>query len=59
MASDDKLTTGYQTRYREWELYVQHPLLRDIEGGGHYFTRTRPDKVAELIVAAAARQETR
>jgi surfactin synthase thioesterase subunit len=59
MASDDKLTTGYQTGYREWELYVERPVLRDIDGGGHYFTRTRPDKVAELIVSAATRQETR
>lgn len=49
MASDDKLTVGYQSGYREWNLFVQHPALHEIDGGGHYFTRTRPEQVAELI----------
>jgi surfactin synthase thioesterase subunit len=53
MSSDDKLTTGYQTGYREWKLFVQHPGLHEIDGGGHYFARTRPDEVAELIVGVA------
>jgi pimeloyl-ACP methyl ester carboxylesterase len=54
MASDDKLTIGYQTGYRESELFVQNPALHEIDGGGHYFARTRPDQVAESIVERIA-----
>jgi surfactin synthase thioesterase subunit len=49
VASDDKLTVGYQHGYREWELFVEHPALHELDGGGAYFTRTRPEQVAELI----------
>jgi amino acid adenylation domain-containing protein len=50
VTSDDKLTVGHQTGYREWELFVEDPTLREIDSGGHYFARTRPEQVAGLIV---------
>ncbi|MGI5192935.1 amino acid adenylation domain-containing protein [Streptomyces sp. CA-288835] len=49
MATDDPLTPGYQDSHREWELFIDRPNLHEINGGGHYFTRTRPEEVAELV----------
>jgi amino acid adenylation domain-containing protein len=48
-ASDDPVTAGFADRYRAWELFTEPPRLRVIAGGGHYFARTRPAKVAEMV----------
>ncbi|GHJ41525.1 amino acid adenylation domain-containing protein [Streptomyces sp. TS71-3] len=53
MASDDPLTAGYESAYRAWRPFVERPELHEIDGGGHYFTRTRPDEVARLMAGAA------
>ncbi|MTD53401.1 non-ribosomal peptide synthetase [Amycolatopsis pithecellobii] len=49
VATDDKLTDGYETGWHDWGLFVEQPALAELGGGGHYFTRTRPDQVADVI----------
>ncbi|HWG99965.1 MAG TPA: alpha/beta fold hydrolase, partial [Pilimelia sp.] len=48
-ADDDPVTVGYRDSYQDWKLFAAGVQLREVGGGGHYFTRTRPAKVAELV----------
>ncbi|MFF8845263.1 amino acid adenylation domain-containing protein [Streptomyces sp. NPDC015127] len=49
-AADDPVTDGFVERYRDWEPLTGVPRLLEIPGGGHYFTRTRPAKVVEIVL---------
>ncbi|MGW6951326.1 amino acid adenylation domain-containing protein [Streptomyces xanthophaeus] len=51
-AADDPVTTGFAERYQDWKPFTGVPRLLEIPGGGHYFTRTRPAKVVEIVLAA-------
>ena len=51
VATDDPVTAGYATAYRRWEALVAGLRLVPIDGG-HYFTRTRPARVADLVATA-------
>jgi amino acid adenylation domain-containing protein len=52
VASDDPLTAEYAQRYQAWSLFADTITLREIDGGGHYFCRTRPEDVAAIALAA-------
>jgi len=49
VASDDPLTPRYEQAYRRWDAFANVVDLRKVDGGGHYFCRTRADVVARLI----------
>ncbi|MER6946230.1 amino acid adenylation domain-containing protein [Nonomuraea sp. NPDC000554] len=49
-ASDDPLTPGYGQRYEAWSAFAGTPRLAELGDGGHYFCRTAPDSVAELVI---------
>ncbi len=53
-AADDPVTTGFAERYRDWEPFTGVPRVREMPGGGHYFTRTRPAKVVEIVLDTLA-----
>ena len=53
VATDDPVTEGYATAYRRWEALVAGLRLVPIDGG-HYFTRTRPARVADLVARRTA-----
>jgi len=52
VAADDPATEGCTEAYREWETAVRAPRLVELASGGHYFTRTRPEMVADLLASA-------
>ncbi|CRK56701.1 Malonyl CoA-acyl carrier protein transacylase [Alloactinosynnema sp. L-07] len=51
-AADDPVTEGFAQRYADWERAGVHPAVRQVDSGGHYFTRTRPAVVAGLVAEA-------
>ncbi|MFF3210149.1 amino acid adenylation domain-containing protein [Streptomyces sp. NPDC002886] len=53
-AADDPVTTGFAERYRDWEPFTGVPRVLEMPGGGHYFTRTRPAKVVEIVLDTLA-----
>jgi amino acid adenylation domain-containing protein len=52
VATDDPTTKGYERRHRAWAGVTGPVTLRVLDGGGHYFVRTRPAEVAALVAAA-------
>jgi amino acid adenylation domain-containing protein len=52
VAADDPSTAGYADRYRGWEALADHVDLAELAGGGHYFLRTRPTEVAQVVLQA-------
>jgi len=51
-SATDPLTVGYRERYADWGAFADLVTLAEIEDGGHYFPRTRPDHTAAIIVRA-------
>jgi amino acid adenylation domain-containing protein len=51
VAADDPATAGHQERYRDWERLAGTVHLHELDEGGHYFVRTRPAALADLISA--------
>ncbi|MEU2440599.1 amino acid adenylation domain-containing protein [Streptomyces rubradiris] len=52
IAADDPATESYGAAYGAWETVVRAPRLAELADGGHYFARTRPEAVAELLATA-------
>jgi amino acid adenylation domain-containing protein len=52
VAADDRTLAGYPAEYQRWSLLAPDVQLAVLESGGHYFVRTVPAAVAELVVAA-------
>jgi hypothetical protein len=48
-AKDDQVIADYRDAYREWERIAADVRLREIDTGGHYFTRTRAAIVAAIL----------
>ncbi|MGW7082379.1 amino acid adenylation domain-containing protein [Streptomyces sp. NPDC054871] len=48
--TDDPLTPGHGERYEQWSLFAEAPRLAEVGAGGHYFCRTAPDAVADLVL---------
>ena len=48
-AADDPVTEGFAEAHGAWKLFTGAPRMRELPNGGHYFTRTRPARVAELV----------
>jgi pimeloyl-ACP methyl ester carboxylesterase len=55
VATDDSCTTGYADRYADWRSFVAELDLQELDGGGHFFTRTRPEQVAGLVARTLGR----
>ena len=51
VAADDPLTPGHEERFSNWGLLASAVDLKEIEGGGHYFCRTRPADVASIVMS--------
>ncbi|MBA5635776.1 amino acid adenylation domain-containing protein [Duganella sp. LX20W] len=51
VAPDDPLTRNYAHNWRNWSVFSHQLQLHELDGGGHYFCRTRPADVAALIAA--------
>jgi surfactin synthase thioesterase subunit len=51
-ASDDPLTVGAEQHYGNWDLLNPTVNFLQIDGGGHYFCRTRPAEVAQIVQSA-------
>jgi amino acid adenylation domain-containing protein len=54
VAADDPATAGHRDRYRDWERLASTVRLHELDEGGHYFVRTRPEALADLISACLA-----
>lgn len=53
VALDDALTSGYAEAAANWELFTSDGVtVTSLPDGGHYFNRTRPGPLAELIATA-------
>lgn len=50
VAEDDVLTEGYGKKHRNWRLFSERVELHVLDGGGHYFIKTRPKETADLIL---------
>ncbi|MGW8360703.1 amino acid adenylation domain-containing protein [Streptomyces wedmorensis] len=53
-AADDPVTTGFADRFGDWKPFTGVPRMLEMPGGGHYFTRTRPAKVVEIVLGTLA-----
>jgi surfactin synthase thioesterase subunit len=51
VAADDAVTRDDLPRWADWSLAVENPALETLAGGRHYFTCTRPDEVARLVLS--------
>nr|WP_255673064.1 non-ribosomal peptide synthetase [Glycomyces amatae] len=49
--ADDRLVAGYRESHRDWTQIAADVSLRELDGGGHYFARTRARDVAAFIAA--------
>lgn len=49
VADDDPYTTEAAQKFRRWELFSSEVKLERVADGGHYFCRTRADRVAQII----------
>jgi amino acid adenylation domain-containing protein len=49
-AKDDPLTKNYEKRYKNWSTYSDTVELITLEGGGHYFVKTRALETARIIL---------
>ncbi|MEU7484589.1 amino acid adenylation domain-containing protein [Streptomyces sp. NPDC042319] len=54
VAADDPVTADARDRHLDWQLLADDVQLHELTEGGHYFLRTRPDRAAEAVQAAAA-----
>ncbi len=50
-AADDSLTEDRADRHNGWGLFFERPRAAELGTGGHYFCRTVPNAVAELVLA--------
>jgi len=50
-ADGDRVIDGFQAAYRDWNQIAADVTLHELDGGGHYFARTRAAAVAALIEA--------
>jgi surfactin synthase thioesterase subunit len=53
VAADDPATGGFQERYSDWQLLAEHVELHELDGGGHYFPRTRPSDAGRAVLQSA------
>jgi surfactin synthase thioesterase subunit len=53
-ADGDRVIDGFQASYRDWNQIAADVELHELDGGGHYFARTRAAAVAALIDADRA-----
>ncbi len=51
-SATDPLTAGYRERFADWGAFADSVTLSELDDGGHYFPRTRPDRAADIIVRA-------
>ncbi|MEV6118592.1 amino acid adenylation domain-containing protein [Streptomyces sp. NPDC052109] len=56
VAADDTRTAEHAQRYKLWERVAATVSLVALDGGGHYFARTRAAEVASLIAARCPRR---
>jgi amino acid adenylation domain-containing protein len=49
VAADDPATADFSDRHRDWELVAERVDLHELDGGGHYFLRTRPAEAAQAV----------
>ena len=49
IAKDDPAAEGYTERYKHWTRVTTDIHLIELNEGEHYFMRTQPEKVAELV----------
>ncbi|MFC6064241.1 non-ribosomal peptide synthetase [Streptomyces ochraceiscleroticus] len=54
VAADDPVTADARLRHLDWQLLAEDVTLHELADGGHYFLRTRPDRAAQAVQAAAA-----
>lgn len=54
VTSDDAFTPAYATNYLRWNAFSDNVELLELNDGGHFFCRTKPLEVAEIIVERAA-----
>lgn len=54
VATDDPATPHYSGRYADWGHLSDRVHLHEIEGGGHYFARTRAGEAASIVLAGCA-----
>ncbi len=52
-AADDPSTPDMLHQYRAWQAIADQPELHLLEEGGHYFLRTRPQEVAQIVLNGA------
>lgn len=50
VAADDPTTTGFEDRYRDWELIAEEVRLRVVDTGRHYFVRENAAEVAAAVL---------
>jgi surfactin synthase thioesterase subunit len=53
VAADDPVTAGSGDAYGDWRLLAEQVELHELDGGGHYFLRTRPAEAAKAVQQAA------
>ena len=53
-AADDPSTAELSRQYSGWQAFADQLDLHVLEEGGHYFLRTRPQEVAQIILSGAA-----
>ncbi|MEU2665815.1 amino acid adenylation domain-containing protein [Micromonospora sp. NPDC007220] len=54
VAADDPLTAGPGAAHEAWRRIAADVELREIDGGGHYFCRTRAAEVAAIVGATGS-----
>jgi amino acid adenylation domain-containing protein len=54
-AASDPLTSGFGERFGAWGAFSDEVARAELDDGGHYFPRTRPEQTAELILRALRR----
>ncbi|MDQ1295336.1 MAG: hypothetical protein QG608_3221, partial [Actinomycetota bacterium] len=52
LARDDAVTAGCSHLWKDWSAAVREVSLVEIPEGGHYFTRTRPESAAQIVLGA-------
>lgn len=59
VAADDPSTDGADGARSDWELLFERVDVEELSDGGHYFLRTRPERVADVLRARVHRTDAR
>jgi amino acid adenylation domain-containing protein len=52
VSTTDPLIRDFRARFGDWSRFAAEVHLAEVDGGGHYFPRTRPDETAEIVLRA-------